>query len=346
MWKKGCRSGLLPQVVALEIQRCFLELLLYTHLVKDYLPDLFQNQNHQQILYYPAQYLALQKLMQYLMCSSPVDGQACSKCSNCQLFKAGSHPDFHHLTLEDKSKEIRITQIRDLISKLLERPHQGGMRLVLVEPADKLNRAAANAFLKTLEEPGHDTFILLKTSRPESLSATIRSRCQTMHIQSPDTEEAFNFVQEHHPGNPEIARRAVSYAQNRPLMALKMIESGKLQQRADFLTYLVALSEAQLDPVALASQYKSTEQISELCDWLFSLSEDAEKIADGLDMNSLDNPDQLALTKQISLKSLEQRKVWIDRINESKRTMVKGTNVNPLLTMESLMTGWIAFSAD
>ena len=105
------------------------------------------------------------KFLQRLMCANPTDEGACGICNHCQLFIAGTHPDFHHLTLEEKSKDIKIEQIRKLTSKLVERPYQGGKRLVFLEPADRLNRAAANAFLKTLQrqnEISEDMFLLTK----------------------------------------------------------------------------------------------------------------------------------------------------------------------------------------
>lgn len=288
---------------------------------------------------------ALQYL-QWLMCIEPESTGACGHCNHCHLFEAGTHPDFHHLTLVDKSKDIKIEQIRELISKLVERPYQGGKRLVLVEPADRLNKAAANAFLKSLEEPGDDTFILLLTSRPESLSATIRSRCQTMLIQAPDENVAFDFVQERLPDDPNISRRAIKYAQNQPLTAVELIESGKLQQRSDFISYLTASATGHLDPIALAGQYKKPDQVAEVCDWLFSIMNDAERHASGLTDDYPESPDYLSLVDTVAQTTTERRKIWLDKLYEYKRTMIKGTNVNPTLTMESLLTGWIAFLTD
>ena len=284
--------------------------------------------------------------LQWLMCSEPAEKGACGQCNHCNLFQAGTHPDFHHLTLLEKSKDIKIEQIRDLISKLMERPYQGGKRLVLVEPADRLNRSAANAFLKTLEEPGDETFILLLTSRPEALSATIRSRCQAMHIQAPDDQQAFDFVQERLPDDANITRRAIKHAQNQPLTAIELIESGKLQQQSDFITYLSASASGHLDPIALAGQFKQPEQVAEICDWLYNLMIDAERHASGLADEITETPDFITLVGRVASKSPERRKIWLDKLTECKRTMIKGTNINPTLTMESLMTGWIAFLAD
>ncbi len=283
--------------------------------------------------------------LQWLMCTARVEDQPCGTCNHCQLFQAGSHPDFHHLTLQDKSKDIKIEQVRALIGKLMERPYQGGKRLVLVEPADRLNRAAANAFLKTLEEPGDDTFILLLTTRPEALAATIRSRCQTVHFQAPDSRVAFEYVQSRHPDDSTIIHHALDYAQNRPLTATHLIESGKLQEHSEFIAYLRAALGGKLDPVALAGQYKNSEQVAEICDWLYGLLSDAEKSAAGATLQR-GHPDYISLVEKLSSQSPERRTYWLDKVHECKRTMIKGTNVNPVLTMESLMTGWIAFLAD
>lgn len=115
----------------------------------------------------------------------------CHRCRECHLIEAGRHPDVelvgvgglceesdHRDHRSDGSKDIRICQVRRLERLLSRSPYEGLCRVVIVDPADALNLEAANAFLKTLEEPPASVVIVLVTSREEALPATVRSRCR------------------------------------------------------------------------------------------------------------------------------------------------------------------------
>lgn len=105
---------------------------------------------------------------------------ACDNCHACQLFNANTHPDLYQIMPEEKSKVIRIDQIRDLITQLNQTVQQGRYKIIIINPAEALHNAAVNALLKTLEEPTAQTLFLLITESPGLLPATIRSRCQNI----------------------------------------------------------------------------------------------------------------------------------------------------------------------
>ena len=91
---------------------------------------------------------------QSLLCAEPqADDLACGQCHACSLYAAGTHPDLFRLSPEEDSKVIKIDQIRTLIEKISLSSHYGRYRMVILNPADAMNIAAANALLKTLEEP-------------------------------------------------------------------------------------------------------------------------------------------------------------------------------------------------
>lgn len=284
--------------------------------------------------------------MHFLICQNPENDKPCGECSSCHLFQAGTHPDFHHLSVEEKSRDIKIEQIRSLIEKLAERPHQNGRRLVLVEPADAMNKSASNAFLKTLEEPGEDTFLLLLTSRLEALPATIRSRCQVRYIKAPEETLAIDHVLEHYPDQPAIVQTAVRLAQNQPLTALELLQSGALEERQDFFAYLSSMLRREMDPMTFAVKHKTTADVIKVSDWLYDLLSDAEKMSVGIGPDMLLNHDQKPLLEQLISRPVDNRYQWQQKLLENKRLMVNATNINPQLTMETLMTGWIAFLAD
>jgi DNA polymerase-3 subunit delta' len=89
---------------------------------------------------------------------------------------ARTHPDLHVLTVREDRKEIAVEDVRALRVALAQHAFSGRARVALIDPADRLNDEGQNALLKTLEEPGAATFLLLATSRPEGLLPTVRSR--------------------------------------------------------------------------------------------------------------------------------------------------------------------------
>jgi DNA polymerase-3 subunit delta' len=114
-----------------------------------------------------------------LNCLSPVKGQegpdACGECSHCERIKKGVHPDFRMVTPEDGM--IRIEQVRDLIEFLSLKALEAQYKIIIIDEAERMNPAASNAFLKTLEEPPEGSLIILVTSLPDQLLDTVRSRC-------------------------------------------------------------------------------------------------------------------------------------------------------------------------
>lgn len=121
-------------------------------------------------------------LIQALFCSRPVNGDACGSCSNCRKLQAGTHPDLQLLEPLPDKRDITIEQVRELQQVLALRPYEAGRKACLIEPAERMSVGAANALLKTLEEPpGHAVMILL-TNQADLLLSTVRSRCQHLRF--------------------------------------------------------------------------------------------------------------------------------------------------------------------
>lgn len=110
-----------------------------------------------------------------LLCTAPSDEGACDRCANCRLAAAGTHPDWHRLPVED-TKSIGIGAVRELQRTMRYRPY-GKSHVTVIEGAERLTPEAANALLKTLEEPPGPAVFLLVTDRPDALLPTVRSRC-------------------------------------------------------------------------------------------------------------------------------------------------------------------------
>jgi DNA polymerase III delta' subunit len=119
-------------------------------------------------------------LAKALLCRGESLTESCGCCHDCKLGE--SHSDLHHVAIPEDKNEIPVDVVRALQDVLMLLPVEGGARVVIIEPADRLTEEAQNALLKTLEEPGHHTYLLLATSRPEGLLETVRSRVSRLRV--------------------------------------------------------------------------------------------------------------------------------------------------------------------
>src|SRR5574343_1797207 len=153
-----------------------------------------------------------------LLCEAPQpEGLACGKCLACNWFGQGNHPDFRLLQpealstdveVEDgkkkPSQQITIDQVRGLDEFFNIGTHRGGLRIVLVNPTEAMNRNTANSLLKTLEEPSPGTLFLMVSSEPMRLLPTIRSRCQAVPVPVPSARSAAKMLSDEGLGEAEI----------------------------------------------------------------------------------------------------------------------------------------------
>jgi DNA polymerase III subunit delta' len=128
------------------------------------------------------------------LCLSP-DDAPCGKCLGCVRVANNQHPDLTRVVPIEDSKQLRIEQVRELAQELSLTSHQGGYKVGLLSPADSMNRFAANALLKTLEEPPARTLLILVASQPSRLPATILSRCQKLKVRAPTRAESLEWLQ-------------------------------------------------------------------------------------------------------------------------------------------------------
>lgn len=201
-----------------------------------------------------------------LLCEHPTsDGFNCGECSSCLLVKADTHPDFMDIKPEEIGKNITIAQIRTLVEKLQLKPQFERYRVILIHPADALNNAAANAFLKYLEEPTERTILILVTHRMNKLSATIKSRCQKFTVAMPDKNLVLPWLsqQTDHPEN------VLNLAQGAPLLAQNYANDAHKQQRLDCFDVWIAIAKHQNHPVVIAEQWLKLPETA-LLFWLSS----------------------------------------------------------------------------
>ena len=204
---------------------------------------------------------------QALLCEAPLaDGAACGNCPACHWFDAGTHPDFRLITLQEKtSKEgetklaanIEVEQAREVVDFVQLSTYRAGYRVVLVNPANSLNLAAANALLKVLEEPPLNTVFVLVSDQPRRLLPTIRSRCTRLEMGLPAAESATQWLVEQ---QVDDAPTLLALAGGAPLDAMNWIEGAELDARRSVLDGLAR--PGQFDPVALAERWKAIKPLT------------------------------------------------------------------------------------
>jgi DNA polymerase-3 subunit delta' len=167
------------------------------------------------------------------------------------------HPDWVRVHPVDDSKQIRIEQIRELGEELSLTSHQGGYKVGVISPADVLNRFAANALLKTLEEPPSRTVLILVVTQPSRLPATILSRCQRIRIAAPERSEAIAWLEATRgKGNWNAVLDIVGEA---PLLAADSDPEAVVQIGTEVRRGLEDAVAGRADPVATAERWARAE---------------------------------------------------------------------------------------
>ncbi|MFW5927155.1 MAG: DNA polymerase III subunit delta' [Wenzhouxiangella sp.] len=171
-----------------------------------------------------------------MLCQQPEGARACGRCRSCELLDSGAHPDYFEIDVAEDKQVIPVDDIRGLIENMQLTPALGSRRVGLIVDADAMNANAANALLKTLEEPAANAWLILRSHHPSRLPATIRSRCQVVALRPPPTDEAEAWLAEACPDHaPEKRRMALSLTGNAPLAARTMLVDDDLEHGLEIL---------------------------------------------------------------------------------------------------------------
>lgn len=186
------------------------------------------------------------------------DDAACGKCKSCLLIAAKTHPDLLWIAPEDNARAIKVDQVRGLIDFANKTSQLGGLKIVVIEPAEAMNSNASNALLKVLEEPAIDTFLILITDAPGRLLPTIRSRCMQISFAIPPLSQVLPWL-ESAIGNVDSASRLLRLARGRPLAAMRMHEDNSLDVRKKLAVSWESLWSGKGGPLAVATQWGEFE---------------------------------------------------------------------------------------
>jgi DNA polymerase-3 subunit delta' len=265
-----------------------------------------------------------------------LEGSGCGNCSACRKVDHHNHPDLHLLEAEGAS--IKIEQIRGIQKELSYRPLEAPKKVCLIDGAEKMNPAAGNALLKTLEEPTGAALLILLTPRPEGVLGTIRSRCQRRPFARLPREQLKNVL---------LARLGVDETQGHILAALSEGSFKKalgkdrelyLDRRREVLKSLTALSSGSIVPLFELAQElaEDKERLPEILEIFQAFYRDLLLFRHGRPESELVNVDLLEKIHRIGARetvpSLLRK---LDAVAAGRRQLDR--NVNRQLAMEVLL---------
>jgi DNA polymerase-3 subunit delta' len=274
-----------------------------------------------------------------LTCTEPTgEGDPCGQCRSCQLNAAGTHPDIHWYRPEEPGKAIKVDAIRELAQSSVLTAGGSGRSVFIIEPADAMNAAAANALLKTLEEPAGGAVLILVSASPDRLPATIRSRCQQLALSPPAEAVATAWLTERGLAAPK-AQRLLDLFGGAPLRALAASEAELLETLDGMWAAFERLAQGRGDPVAVAEDWKGHDPAMVL-DWLILWCLDLLRIqADPARRPHFDAAAAgrfQTLAERLDCKDLHG---FVDTLYELRRRLT--SNLNAQLVLERLLLDWI-----
>lgn len=270
---------------------------------------------------------------QKLLCKVPQQSGPCGMCPSCLLFAAGNHPDYEVVEPLESGKTIGVDSIRQLIHKLSLKPQYNGYRIVVIEPAHLLNLNAANALLKTLEEPSPYTLIILITSASHKLPVTLLSRCQKLTLSRPDQQQALDWLRARAVRQDPLS--LLNMAGGSPLAALALDATDHLQKRDRILRELLELREGKRDPVHLAGQWEPLFNEA-LIGWIMTGVNQWIRLKLGLPATNRE--DTLCSKLPVESLSLEALFGYWDLLLKTRQYL--SHNLNTRLVVEELLIRW------
>jgi DNA polymerase-3 subunit delta' len=277
---------------------------------------------------------------QTLLCTSPqTDAGACGKCQSCTLFNAQTHPDYIVIEPEEEGKVIGISVIRQLTSRLVLKPQFESHRVVIIDPADSLTNASANAFLKYLEEPTERTCLILITDKPATLPATITSRCQKLQLSEPDETAVKTWLKQQ--GILENIDLLCMLSQGAPFLAKRFADNSTVELRTECFNKWSKLSQSEESLISTAEEWQKLGKadIDLLLFWLTTWVMDIIKLKYKQEPIKIVNQDLIInlqeMADKLDLKGLYS---YYDLLLLSRQRF--GTQLNKQLMFEEILILW------
>ena len=275
-----------------------------------------------------------------VLCNETSGLYACGHCKSCALIQAGNHPDLLHIEPEAVGKPIKIDAIRQVNLFARKTAQQGGQRVIIINPAEAMNINAANALLKSLEEPGGNTVFILVSARSADMLPTIRSRCQMVTLPMPEPALAKNWLAQHI-ADPQLVEQLLSLASGSPMLARAMFDDNTLALRGRLINALPELFRGNLTPVEMAKEWQNGDLV-ELLTWMGSWLDDAVKLQLTADESVIANRDLTRMLGYFAKKAKASQLMRLrDRIMQQRQQLLDGANLNNQILLEGLFSDYL-----
>ncbi|MFM1692383.1 DNA polymerase III subunit delta' [Aeromonas salmonicida] len=276
-----------------------------------------------------------ERLARLHLCQQPDRGEPCGQCHSCQLFDKGHHPDLGTVTID--SKTIGVEAIREICARLQNSAQLGRGKVVIIPDAERMTESAANALLKTLEEPAGDSLLLLIASQVSRLLPTILSRCHKHVCQLPTEGETVRWLAEQ--GHQAILAQ-VRICQGAPLRVLRYIEEQQDGKRRELLESFVSLSLTPTRATHVCSQLADETQVR--LHWLQLFLCDALKTQAGCGHHQLAMPDLAALSQQLAEGNSSEKLLEAEQqLVALKAACQPGQLSNPTIHLMNWLSRWL-----
>lgn len=278
------------------------------------------------------------RLSDSLVCPQAGEGgDACGRCPSCGSAQAGTHPDQRFVAPEEPGRPIKIDAIRQLTANSVLSANEGGFRVFVIEPADTMNHAASNALLKTLEEPRPRTLLILVSSRPDRLAATIRSRCQLLKFAIPGAELTRTWLRER--GIDDNVDELLAVSGGAPLRALQAREHGWLEESRRLSEELLTLKHRKTNPLTIVEEWEK-RPLHLLSDSLKRCLSDLVKLVSGLHDAVIYHPGMRADLQCLG-EGIDLRKLYGFNDEVLRLDREASNNLNVQMQLEHIVNRWL-----
>lgn len=256
------------------------------------------------------------------------------------LLGAGSHPDLQILQPPEAGKAIRVDAVRVLINFLSLTTQYGRYKVAIIQPAEAMNRHAANTLLKTLEEPPAQSVLILVSGQPARLPVTIRSRCQILDLTPRIGAATIEWLRHEMPDDKADPEKLLAAADAAPLAALALSEEGGLALRDQLLDDLVALERDRADPMATAERWTRAGAAAVYI-WLYRLTRDMVRYR-LLGMQGIINQDAGRAFRDLTAnRSLRQVMNIHDLVIKNNHLLTGPYSPNEAALLEDFIFNWL-----
>jgi DNA polymerase-3 subunit delta' len=238
------------------------------------------------------------------------DGESCGKCRSCRLTEGRAHPNVLWIEPEKEGAIIKVDQVREVNDFVNQTSLQGEYRIVIIHPADDMNINAANALLKTLEEPASGSLLILISDQNGSLPATVLSRCQRVVFPPPHSEETLAWLTSH-------------------------------PSRQNLFQAMIHLLEGKCDPVKSAAELQNNDPL-QMLDFLLTWVVDVLRLQLNSDSDRVINKDYAQHLIQLGQKTQLKKNVKLmEYIQHLRAQLCEGINFNKQMMLESILIRWM-----